>query len=133
SLAAIGSIGSLEQIWLSAGWQFGWRHQWLIDHNAVRSCLQRLAKLKRLAISRDTYQVLDGGLSLELGSLGVWERAHRNRMLRGGEKYAAAFPCLEWMYCGQWPMEIRKVGGSGGTIRAVPLGKERDSCRTLLH
>ncbi|KAK3384587.1 hypothetical protein B0T24DRAFT_654712 [Lasiosphaeria ovina] len=177
SLAAIGSIGSLEQISLSAGCQFGWRHQWLIDHDTVRFSLQRLAKLKRLAFSRDTYRVLDGGLGLdveryyeqrhvtsaedndalerpeldrvrdveyaaegednsdglEIGSLGVWERAHRNRMLREGGKYAAAFPCLEWMYCGQWPMEVRRVGALGGTVRAVPLGKERDSCWTLLR
>ncbi|KAK4233433.1 hypothetical protein C8A03DRAFT_19503 [Achaetomium macrosporum] len=35
SLAAVGSIESLEQLRLSAGEQFGWRHQWLIDHNAT--------------------------------------------------------------------------------------------------
>ncbi|KAK3290211.1 uncharacterized protein B0H64DRAFT_427509 [Chaetomium fimeti] len=35
SLAAVGNIESLEQLCLSAGEQFGWRHQWLIDHNAT--------------------------------------------------------------------------------------------------
>ncbi|KAK4124703.1 hypothetical protein N657DRAFT_654960 [Parathielavia appendiculata] len=34
SLDGVGSIESLEQLCLSAGQQFGWRHQWLIDHDA---------------------------------------------------------------------------------------------------
>ncbi|KAK4205979.1 hypothetical protein QBC37DRAFT_477062 [Rhypophila decipiens] len=41
SLDGVGSIESLEQLCLSAGQQFGWRHQWLIDHDAVRLPLGR--------------------------------------------------------------------------------------------
>ncbi|KAL7817983.1 hypothetical protein V8C44DRAFT_209232 [Trichoderma aethiopicum] len=55
SLAAIGRIMSLEQLHLTAGEIYGNRHQWLIDHKVVRSSLRGLAKLKRLAFSRDTY------------------------------------------------------------------------------
>ncbi|KAH0499582.1 hypothetical protein TgHK011_006763 [Trichoderma gracile] len=57
SLAAIGNIKSLQQLRLSAGQAFGWRHQWLIDHDLVRSGLRGLASLKRLALSRDTYTI----------------------------------------------------------------------------
>ncbi|RYO91858.1 hypothetical protein DL762_001938 [Monosporascus cannonballus] len=178
SLAAIGSIVSLEQLHLSAGEPAGWRHQWLVDHIVVRSNLRGLARLKRLAFSRDTYMV-PGGLSaldeegyyerrlvtpadrneaLEWAALGgagsirhmderegnndngpgltdheIWERAHRNRMIQEAERYAAVFQQLEWVYCGQWPMDIRKEQTLSGINRfAVPLGKSRDSCRTLL-
>jgi hypothetical protein len=175
SLAAVGSIESLEQLCLSTGQQFGWRHQWLIDHDAVRLGLRGLTKLKRLALSRDTYVLPDGASGPrveryyedrrvtsaerndalerpELGRVGdvehlaegegnddgpeveVWERAHRNRMLREAEKYAAVFPHLEWIYCGQWVMGIRNKPTSEGIIRvAVPLAKERDSCWTFLN
>lgn len=178
SLAAVGSIESLEQLCLSAGEQFGWRHEWLIDHNTARLCLRGLAKLKRLAFSRDTYvlpddasgpgvekyyerrwvtlaerndalerpdldrvgdieHMVDGEGNDEApedGSIEIWERAHRNRMLREAEKYASVFPHLEWIYCGQWPMEIRNKPMSEGMVRvAMPLAKERDSCWTFLE
>ncbi|KAF6843827.1 hypothetical protein CMUS01_01746 [Colletotrichum musicola] len=57
ALAAIGSLDSLEQLSLTAGEIMGWRRQWLIDHDAVRESLKGLTRLKRLAISRDTYPV----------------------------------------------------------------------------
>ena len=62
---------------------------------------------------------------------GIWERAHCRRMLRQAEKYAAAMPSLEWIYCGQWPMAIQERGN--GTARAaIPLTKGRDTCYTAL-
>ncbi|RYO91984.1 hypothetical protein DL766_007174 [Monosporascus sp. MC13-8B] len=178
SLAAIGSIMSLEQLHLSAGEPAGWRHQWLVDHIVVRSNLRGLARLKKFAFSRDTY-IVPGGLSaldeegyyerrlvtpadrnkaLEWAALGgagsirhmderegnndngpgltdheIWERAYRNRMIQEAERYAAVFQQLEWVYCGQWPMDIRKEQTLSGINRfAVPLGKSKDSCRTLL-
>ncbi|KAL6859280.1 hypothetical protein J3F83DRAFT_339306 [Trichoderma novae-zelandiae] len=183
SLAAIGSIGSLEQLCLSAGEPGGWRHQWLIDHDLVRSSLRGLAKLKRLAFERDTYvkigepgpdveryyesrwitsaEVLvaverpdldtlrpilriEGSTDDDMGAhnfdidgfdmFEIWERAHRNRMLGEAERYALTLPCLEWIYCGQWPMEIRtKQTREGANRTAVPLGEGRDSCWTLLR
>ncbi|KAF6804438.1 hypothetical protein CMUS01_14845 [Colletotrichum musicola] len=57
ALAAIGSLDSLEQLSLTAGVHYGWRRQWVIDHDVVRESLKGLTRLKRLAISRDTYPV----------------------------------------------------------------------------
>ncbi|EME47790.1 hypothetical protein DOTSEDRAFT_69658 [Dothistroma septosporum NZE10] len=56
SLAAIGTITSLQQLYLSAGQHAGWRCQWLIDHDALRTCLRPLQRLRKLALSRDSYQ-----------------------------------------------------------------------------
>ncbi|RFU79400.1 hypothetical protein TARUN_2855 [Trichoderma arundinaceum] len=174
SLDAINSISSLEQLCLGAGEFAGWRHQWLIDHNEIRSRLRGLEKLKRLAFSRDTYNNLDNldeessrhveryykdrmvtpavrhdafmmphldnvegnhddAESIE-GDDGniipnsiIWERAHRNRMLWEAERYAAVFPRLHWIYCGQLPISIRTKQESKGTVYvATPLGKARD-------
>jgi hypothetical protein len=55
SLAAIGSIASLEQLRLSGGSSIGWRRQWLVDHDMMRSSLRGLERLKRLALVRDAY------------------------------------------------------------------------------
>jgi hypothetical protein len=52
-------------------------------------------------------------------------------MLVQAEKYAAALPGLEWIYCGQWPMAIKKFGNEAPKV-AVPLTKERDNCYTFL-
>ncbi|KAI3588961.1 hypothetical protein IWW34DRAFT_877961 [Fusarium oxysporum f. sp. albedinis] len=61
----------------------------------------------------------------------AWERAHRNRMLDQAEKYAAVFPKLEWMFCGQRPMGFMKTPeGQCEFRRAVPLTQGRDECRT---
>lgn len=51
----ISFLRALEQIHLSAGNQYGWRHDWLIDHEIMRKYLGRLPSLKRIAFSRDSY------------------------------------------------------------------------------
>lgn len=55
ALGAVGSLGSLQQLHLSAGIQHGRKHNWFIDHDMVRSRLKHLTSLKRMAFSRDTY------------------------------------------------------------------------------
>lgn len=55
ALDTISSLTSLEQIHLSAGFQAGWRHDWLADHDIMRKYLGRLPSLKRIAFSRDSY------------------------------------------------------------------------------
>ncbi|EMT67915.1 hypothetical protein FOC4_g10012311 [Fusarium odoratissimum] len=61
----------------------------------------------------------------------IWERVHRNRMLDQAEKYAAVFPRLEWMFCGQRPMGFTKTPeGQCELRRAVPLTQGRGECRT---
>ncbi|KAF4503098.1 hypothetical protein FAGAP_653 [Fusarium agapanthi] len=63
----------------------------------------------------------------------VWERFHRNRMLHQAEKYAAIFPNLQWMFCGQRPMGFINATEEKCELRtAVPLTKGRDQCRTYL-
>ncbi|KAI8303309.1 hypothetical protein K4K59_013294 [Colletotrichum sp. SAR11_240] len=136
ALAAIGSLDSLEQLSLTAGVTSGWRRQWLIDHDAVRESLKGLTRLKRLAISRDTYSVsfdvaepeyyyemrIVDPEDLELAEKRswinelepidvneaheVWEYAHRYKMFKQAEKYAEVISTLEWVYCGEWPMEF---------------------------
>jgi hypothetical protein len=68
SLQAIGSIITLRKLWISAGEQFGWRHSWKIDHNALLKAFKRLLNLKCLAYSRDSY-ILDASLRLRNGDL----------------------------------------------------------------
>ncbi|KAJ5587807.1 uncharacterized protein N7459_003572 [Penicillium hispanicum] len=59
SIAAIGTIVSLEQLCLTAGGLAGALCQWLVDHEMLRANLKGLTKLKKLAICRDTYQTDD--------------------------------------------------------------------------
>ncbi|KAI8159738.1 hypothetical protein K4K49_003594 [Colletotrichum sp. SAR 10_70] len=171
ALAAIGSLDSLEQLSLTAGVTSGWRRQWLIDHDAVRESLKSLTRLKRLAISRDTYSVpfdvaepeyyyemrIVDPEDLELAEKRswinelepidvneaheVWEYAHRYKMFKQAEKYAEVIPTLEWVYCGEWPMDffdgpVYEDGlWDGQTMRKVarPLARVRDSCWSYLR
>lgn len=59
SLAAIGSISTLEQLRLTAGLDVGWKVQWVLDHKMLRKHFRQLKSLRRLAMCRDTYQFLD--------------------------------------------------------------------------
>ncbi|KAH8114245.1 hypothetical protein DFH11DRAFT_1596745 [Phellopilus nigrolimitatus] len=56
ALSAISLISSLEMLWLSAGEQSGWRHNWFIDHEELQEELKGLQRLRSLAFSRDSYQ-----------------------------------------------------------------------------
>ncbi|KAF4829510.1 hypothetical protein CGCSCA4_v014582 [Colletotrichum siamense] len=171
ALAAIGSLDSLEQLSLTAGVTSGWRRQWLIDHDVVRESLKGLTRLKRLAISRDTYPVpfdvaepeyyyemrIVDPEDLELAEKRswinelepidvneaheIWEYAHRYKMFKQAEKYAEVILTLEWVYCGEWPMEffdgpVYEDGSwDGQTTRKVawPLARARDSCWSYLR
>lgn len=55
ALELISTLQRLQQLHLSAGRQFGWRHDWRIDHEAIRLHLSKLRELRRLAFSRDSY------------------------------------------------------------------------------
>ena len=68
ALETIGYLTSLEQIHLSAGNQFGWRHDWLIDHGSMRKYLSRLPNLRKIAFSRDSYKSHDGSNLSEVES-----------------------------------------------------------------
>lgn len=156
SLKLISTLRSLEQIQLSAGFQYGWRHNWFIDHESLRKHLSLLSRLQKISFRRDTYKSPFGDsfsesyysiqpLSLEdmenamddefehsdLGTL--FELKHRGLMLEEANKYAAVLPRLEWIYFGQTPMAFENLEGALGIKQAVPLFHERDDCYTLLN
>uniref|UniRef100_A0A0D2XTZ6 F-box domain-containing protein n=1 Tax=Fusarium oxysporum (strain Fo5176) TaxID=660025 RepID=A0A0D2XTZ6_FUSOF len=84
-----------------------------------------------LDMDQDTESDAQEGEGLLRDMEEIWERAHRNRMLDQAEKYAAVFPKLEWMFCGQRPMGFMKTPeGQCEFRRAVPLTQGRDECRT---
>ncbi|MCJ1383632.1 hypothetical protein MMC17_006746 [Xylographa soralifera] len=56
ALERIGTLRGLQQLHLSSGQGFGWRHNWFVDHEAIRSNLSNLKNLRNLALSRDTYR-----------------------------------------------------------------------------
>lgn len=65
-----------------------------------------------------------------------WERAmfrlaHRNRMLKQAQKYAAVLPALEWMLCGDWSMQIKDICVPGRKV-AFPLERRRTTYKELL-
>ena len=55
----IGSLTSLEQLYLKAKMHSRWRYDWLIDHEVMRKHLGRLPGLKRIAFGRDSYNFYD--------------------------------------------------------------------------
>ncbi|UKZ78897.1 hypothetical protein TrVFT333_006643 [Trichoderma virens FT-333] len=63
----------------------------------------------------------------------IWERSHRNRMLREAEKYASVFRKLNWIFCGQLPISVKATEGSGEPVfEATPLSKRRDRFSSTL-
>lgn len=157
ALEMISTLKTLEQVHLSTGCQFGWRSDWLIDHDSMRKYLVSLSHLRRFAFSRDSYNsenesidvayyyeakyvnydevvLYDGEDMNSVESVhAVWERLHRERMLDEATKYVDALPRLEWLYIGQIPMSVVESEDSRGARYAVSLSEERDSCWTLLR
>ncbi|KAF1816126.1 hypothetical protein P152DRAFT_111348 [Eremomyces bilateralis CBS 781.70] len=153
SLAALSSLVSLEQLHISSGQQAGWRHDWLIDHDAIRTTLFPLRKLKRLAITRDSYRVNNGATGEDIDAyysfrildqdelmqqfpdenLGddsplnhthaLWETLHRRSMAGHAEKYAVVFEALEWIHVGQLSFVFQN--GANRKKAAVSLSRER--------
>ncbi|KAL2012916.1 hypothetical protein VTN00DRAFT_441 [Thermoascus crustaceus] len=72
ALEYIATLTGLEQIHLSAGNQFGWRHDWLIDHQVMRNVFTRLPKLRKFAFSRDSYDNLLADSSVEQYYVEPW-------------------------------------------------------------
>lgn len=65
AFTTIGRLVSLEQLSLSAGICFGWRHQWLVNHEELRRHFGQLKGLKLLALVRDTYPIPLPGIDVE--------------------------------------------------------------------
>jgi hypothetical protein len=66
ALKIIGRLVSLEQLSLRAGYCFGWRHQWLVNHEELRRYFSQLKRLKILALVRDTYHIPLPGIDVEM-------------------------------------------------------------------
>ncbi|EEU43467.1 uncharacterized protein NECHADRAFT_82786 [Fusarium vanettenii 77-13-4] len=57
SLLALEALTSLEQLSLAVGNQTGEEAQWAVKHDKLLASLGKLQKLKKLALSRDTYPI----------------------------------------------------------------------------
>ncbi|KAL8778701.1 MAG: hypothetical protein Q9213_007288 [Squamulea squamosa] len=147
SLELISRLTSLEQLHLSAGTQWGWHNDWLIDHEKMRHHLSRLLLLKKLALSRDSYSngifntceryYVDGWFERDnIADTNYtrenFEEDHRTRILHEAGLYIEVMPHLEWLYVGQIPMAIKQNSGTEKK-HIEPLTSERDDCWTLLR
>lgn len=147
SLEYISKITALEKLCIGAGEQCGWRHDWCVDHDMIRSHLSQLRDLKKLAFTRDTYGCIGSTEEYEryyVDKLPIlediarddwteemFEEKHRGRMVREATEYAKIFPQLDWIYLGQIPMAIEEDSQHMRIPR--PLTFERDDCWTLLR
>jgi hypothetical protein len=161
ALDQLSNLRNLEQLCLSAGCQAGWRHSWVIDHNAMLDCLRHLTSLRKIAFCRDTYterifnsqiegdpeqyyedrtlRRLDTMLArpyFQEGNIDekldrAWEMQHLHDMVKLAARYATILPELEWIYLGQRPIQI--VRTPSGTTKCVPSSTVRDNCWTYLR
>ncbi|RDW86651.1 uncharacterized protein DSM5745_03293 [Aspergillus mulundensis] len=90
SLDALSYLTSLEELHISSGQRYGWRHEWFVDHEVIQKRLCTLHRLRKLIFTRDSYQT-DNGL----------EQAHRRRMAHHASRYSLLFKHLEWLHIGQ--------------------------------
>ena len=147
ALGYISQIKTLEQLHLSAGDQYGWRHNWLIDHEVMRKYLHTLPILRKLAFSRDSYSngfttsceryYVDGYRSLEdlldeNHTKETFEKEHREWTVQVATSYVERMSQLEWIYFGQIPMAVEYDFEAGRKI-TIPLTSERDDCWTFLR
>lgn len=142
ALRGICTLKTLKQVSLSAGEQYGWKHDWVINHDCLRHYLSSLPLLERLAFSRDSYSFEDSRLGvesyysqvdiLETDDSEKWEHRHRQRMLDEANKYVSVMPRLEWIYLGQIPMSVEK-GDLAGSKCVRALSETRDGCWTFLR
>ena len=54
-LRLISNLHTLSQLGISCGYVGGWRHNWKVDHEAIRLHLSSLKYLKKLSLYGDTY------------------------------------------------------------------------------
>lgn len=155
ALEIVSRLKGLQQLHLSAGEQCGWKHDWLIDHNAMLYHVSQLPCLRRLAFSRDSYNVKPFGQSghdakyydsyYEIRRIprkfwefseekreAIWEQMHKGMVLGQAHKYMRVLPDLEWLYFGQLPMRVTYSERNKKKI-VETLSSERDGCSTFLQ
>ena len=150
----------LQKLHLAAGEPYGWKHDWLIDHTLIRSYLEKLPRLQKLAFSRDSYAIQhmgDTGYSEYFYSRYYdiqstpdkywrdddeqrkrrWEQIHRGMILGEAHKYMRVLPELDWLYFGQLPMRVtysaKKKKKKKNKKIVETLSEERDHCWTFLR
>ncbi len=141
----ISQITTLEQLYLSAGFQGSLCPDWLIDHQVMQEYLRNLHSLKKLAFSRDSYSnrfsvdyewYVTGcrpvGAVLDENEKETFKVEYRELILQEANGYVEKMPQLEWIYLGQIPMAVELCLERGRKI-ARPLADKRNSCRTLLQ
>lgn len=133
SLALIGTIAPLKQLWLSAGDQWSVSSDWFVDHDSLRENLAPLAQLELFALTLDLYP--NGNkhsLYQRPPKPQSWENGHSRLMSRHAMEFAKSHPKLAWVYLGEVPMRIERAGGAGEVVDAVPLTEKRKDCELLL-
>ena len=133
ALELISTLKTLEQIHLSAGCQFGWKYDWMIDHESMQKHLKKLPCLRKIALSRDSYY--NGFVNEPWPPAGyyysrkylaaqdapvnpterdaVWEQMHRKRMLDEAYDYVTEMPNLEWLYIGEYCLAFEERSSAG--------------------
>lgn len=103
---------SLEHLHISAGNQVGWRHDWEISHDSIKSTLSPLEKLKSLLFTRDSYMGAHDPPELQTDYYHMtdfsWSQ-HFTRMSRYVAAYSGVFPNLQFVFIGQVAFNV----GSG--------------------
>ncbi|KAI8952008.1 hypothetical protein F4801DRAFT_542488 [Xylaria longipes] len=119
SLEKVSLLSSIEMLHISAGQQGGWPHDWFIDHDKIKTHVGRLSKLRRLVITRDTYQLPPDDVAIfepgryydfrEPGSR-LWA-SHETRMYEHAVAYVRTLPILEFLHIGQVLFAVEENGG----------------------
>lgn len=74
SLEYIGRMTSLEQLCLSAGEQYGWRHDWYVKHDIMREYVCQIESLKKLVFGGDTYSCFGFTVGYNRYYMDKWQR-----------------------------------------------------------
>ncbi len=119
SLEKLSILPSIEMLHLSAGDNFGWPHDWFVDHNKLRRYVGHLSHLRRLIISRDTYplrsnevNIFDPGRYYDFRKPGsAFWAAHETLMLEHAFAYVQTLPMLEFLHIGQVLFTVQENNG----------------------
>ena len=111
SLPLIETITTLEQLCIGAGNRFGWRKQWLVNHEAIRTHFQHLAGLRKLALRRDTYTPQTPGFDPEDYYQDRYNASPSDAIVRSRSDLDEQ---MNWFQHAQERMRARKMFVNGG-------------------
>lgn len=120
SLKKLALLSQVEVLHLSAGCSTGYPHDWFVDHNTLKMYLGRLVNLKRLMITRDTYQLplLEREFvnperyydHREPRFETLWA-PHASQMLVYASEYVQMLPQLAFVHVGKINFAVKVVDG----------------------